>query len=339
MFHLKEYAESNPMKNLCLKSNQFLVLLSFIFLTACAVNSNVKNMQSKPILNGGASAKFVCEPLITYPNPLYGMGEIKKISAPLTGPFPFFEFLEGPVWISSVNGGSLFFSDLVAPARIWKLTPPSITPTLFLQNSGSNGLAIDGDDQLVLADREAKRITKLDPITGVITGDVVPADGKFKPNDLIVRSDNNIYFTAPKVGFYRVKPDGTLSEPQTGVANPNGIALSPDELTLYVGDFSNKTITLFKLNTGGDIIAGSEKLFTTTDGNKVDGMTIDCAGNLYAGTESGVEVFNTSGETLGIIQTGRASNAAFGGADRKTLYVTARTLLKSVKLKIPGLPN
>ena len=318
-----------------------LLIPALAFLTACASTTLNFDTDTQQQLNKGSSGTHNCGASTHYKyntNPIENIGTIHEIAAPDIGPYPYFEFLEGPVWLHDFDGGSLFFSDLVAPARVWKLTPPSVTPVLFRQNSGSNGIALDNQNQLILADREARRISKLNPKTGAIT-DVIPANGEFKPNDLIVRSDNNLYFSAPKDKVYRVSPDGTLNTPITSIHNPNGIALSLDESTLYVGDFSSQTITAFKLKVDGSIHQESARVFAKTVGNKADGMTLDCAGNLYIGTDLGVEVFNTAGKALGHIKTGRASNVAFGGADRQTLYITTRSLIKYVKLNIAGLPN
>ena len=71
----------------------------------------------------------------------------------------------------------------------------------------------------------------------------------------------------------------------------------------------------------------------------VDGMCVDCAGNLYAGTSNGVEVYSPTGSYVGTVPTGESSNCTFGGADRKTLYVTSRAVLKVVTLNVPGLPD
>ena len=124
------------------------------------------------------------------------MGQVVEIHAPNMGPMTYFAFLEGPVWVGSL--GTLFFSDNASSPEevIWKLVPPSTTPELFMPNSGSNGLAIDNDDQLVLADQRRRRVVRVDPETAMVTDVVVP-EGNHTPNDIIVRSDGNIYFTDP----------------------------------------------------------------------------------------------------------------------------------------------
>ena len=305
-----------------------------VVLIGCAQNSSLNNITVDKTLKSTA----LCGPASSYDNPLNDVGEIVDIHPPSTGPYPYFKFLEGPVWVDYFDGGSLFFSDLGEPARIWKLTPPSTIPLLYLENSGSNGLALDNNKNLIIADRESRRITQLNLNTKKLT-ERIPANGVFKPNDVLARSDNSFYFTASKNGFFHVAADGKMSKAVKAVYSPNGIALSLDETKLYVGDFTNKTITSFELNHDGSVNSDSAMLFASTSGDKVDGMTTDCAGNIYVGTTAGVEVFNAAGIAIGILPTGRSSNITFGGLNRKILYVTTPKLLKAIKLSVQGLPN
>jgi gluconolactonase len=289
-------------------------------------------------LHGGASGAFVCPPNPGTGDPLAGMSAITTISAPTMTQPSFFAFVEGPVWIASV--GKLFFSDNAgSPERIWQLTP-GMTPSVFFEGSGSNGLAIDGDDQLIVTDQVGNRITRVDPTASSPSHMLITAAGS-KPNDIIVRSDGNIYFTAPNgggTGFYRVDPSGMRTGPRTEVNAPNGIVLSPDENTLYVGDVGNRSITAFTIAADGSI-GESGTPFATTVNATTDGMCVDCAGNVYAGTQNGVEVFSSTGMPRGTVMVGEASNCTFGGADRRTLYVTSRSVIKAVTLAIPGLPD
>lgn len=286
-------------------------------------------------IHGGSSGRAVCAPGVTYGAPTWGTAA--EFTAPPTAPTPAnkFVFLEGPIWIAST--GTLYFSDTQPGERIFKLTPPAM-PELLIEASGSNGLALDSDDKLIVADQGKKRISRVDPLTGMVMAVVVPA-GAFKPNDVVVRGDNNIYFTDPDTGFYRVSPTGMVTGPLKQVKNPNGVVLSPDENTLYVGDVGNKQIRKFAVMPDGAVDTGSSQLFVTAKGGAVDGMCVDCAGNLYASTSGGVEVYSPAAVALGTVPTGFSSNCTFGGCDRKTLYVAARTLLKAVPMTVPGLPD
>jgi gluconolactonase len=297
---------------------------------------------SRPV-NGGASAAFVCPDAATFGNPLDGMGAVQTINPPQGNSFAF---IEGPVWVGSL--GRLFFSDNASsPLRIWQLTPPSTTPEVFLADSGSNGLALDNADQLLLADQSAQRITRVNSSTAASLGELLPS-GQHKPNDLILRSDDNLYFSDPDSagqGLYRVSPSGELSGPfkQSNTPNapgaPNGVVLSPDENTLYVGDVQQRFVAQFPLLVDGAIDTANATVFVRTTGDTVDGMAVDCAGNLYVGTRTGVEVYAPDATFIGTVPTGESSNATFGGPDRRTLFVTSRAVLKSVTLGVPGLPD
>jgi gluconolactonase len=289
-------------------------------------------------LHGGSSARFICAAGATYGNPLAQVGTVMQISQPNMNPIYSFSFIEGPVWIGS--RGIIFFSDNAASPyeRIIQVTPPSTVATSFMEMSGSNGLAVDNDDNLILADQHNHQIVRVSSTTAQPIGAPL-ATGTFTPNDVLVRSDDHIYFTDPATGFYRITPAGTLSTPFKQVARPNGIELSLDERTLFVGDVGNQMIYSFALAADGTIDTTSFKRFVTTVAGTVDGMCVDCAGNLYAGTSNGVEVFSPTGAPIGVVPTGESSNCTFGGSDRQTLYVTSRSLLKYVRLGVPGLPD
>jgi gluconolactonase len=293
-------------------------------------------------VNGGASAAFVC-PDGPFGNPLQSMGAVQTVSAPSTS---FFAFIEGPIWIGSRN--RLFFSDNASgPERIWQIDAPFTTPSIFMPDSGSNGLAVDNEDQLLVADQSDRRITRVDPTSAAILETVVPA-GNHTPNDLVLRSDENLYFTDPNSGgrgLYRASPSGQLDGPfsQSNTPNtpgaPNGVVLSPDENTLYVGDVQQNFVASLALEADGAIDTASAQVFVRTTGDTVDGMAVDCAGNLYVGTRTGVEVYAPNATLIGTVPTGESSNATFGGADRRTLFVTSRSVLKFVTLGVPGLPD
>jgi gluconolactonase len=291
-------------------------------------------------VNGGASAAFVC-PEGPFGNPLQGMGAVQSVEAPGNQDFAF---IEGPVWVGSRN--RMFFSDNVF-GRIWQIEPPFTTPSSFLENTGANGLAVDNDDQLLVADQSAGRITRVDLASAQIAATVVPS-ANFRPNDLVLRSDENLYFTDPDSGgrgFYRASPSGQLDGPfsQSNTPNtpgaPNGVVLSPDENRLYVGDVQQRFVSVLELDADGAIDTASAQVFVRTTGDTVDGMAVDCAGNLYVGTRTGVEVYAPDATLIGTVPTGESSNATFGGADRRTLFVTSRSVLKFVTLGVPGLPD
>jgi gluconolactonase len=296
-------------------------------------------------LSAGASAAFVCGDAQAFVDPFAGnIGAVATVPRPNPG----YSFTEGPIWVAAL--GALFFSDNVDPEKIWQLQPtsPAAIPTVLLDPSHSNGLALDNDDMLLVADQDANKIIRVDPSTGAILGDAVPA-GNHRPNDLVRRSDGNLYFTDPNSGgrgFYRVSPTGTLDGPftQTNAPNapnsPNGIVLSADENLLYVGDVNQSFVSSFRLAADGAVDTSSGAIFADDLGPTVDGMAVDCGGNLYLGTANGVQVLNASGDVLGTLMQGNyVSNVTFGGPERNTLYATSQGEIRSVTLGVRGLPN
>ncbi len=176
------------------------------------------------------------------------------------------------------------------------------------------------------------------------------------PNDLAIRSDGNIYFSDPDYQSpkpapqameraYRIKPDGRVEDfgeyEQNGstqpVQKPNGVTLSRDENTLYLGG----TGGLYRFALTVDGAVGVGKQVAGVDGG-VDGMTKDCAGNLYLTIGQNVVVLDKNDALVGSIPVGvQVTNVAFGGDDGKTLYITslgAEPKLFQVVLNIPGYP-
>jgi gluconolactonase len=269
-----------------------------------------------------------------------------------------FKFLEGPVWFA--NLGVLFFSDMNfhekndngPPSLMHRLTPPS-TVEDFIPASGTNGLAIAPDGRILAATHDIQSLAKFDPISKARTNIDLAYQGKHfnSPNDLAVRSDGNVYFSDPSyqlgsrtsetttTGVYRVSPAGEVLLVDDKQRQPNGITLSVDETTLYV---SNGQGTIVKYAVSADGSTGPPAKFVDASS---DGMTKDCAGNLYTtnANQQTVDVYDPAGAKIGSI-TGVAActNVAFGGADRKTLYITAGPdqsgALYSVQLEVSGYP-
>ncbi len=278
-----------------------------------------------------------------------------------------FEFIEGPVWVK--DPGYLLFSDVRGDA-IYKWAPgaksePFLTPVYSGPPSeepgliGPNGLTIDGKGNLVILEYGNRRIARM-PLAG---GDRETLADKFEgkrfnhPNDLVYHSSGGLYFTDPPLGragedkppeqeldfagVYRLDPDGELTLLTKELSSPNGIALSPDENTLYVANMRGpRGWMAWDVQPDGSI-ANSRVFFDTTDmeGTGVpDGMKIDSEGNLYCTGPGGVFIFTPEGKHLGTIQPDeRPANVAWGEADGKTLYMTARTGLYRIRLNIQGL--
>jgi gluconolactonase len=272
-----------------------------------------------------------------------------------------FSFLEGPVWIA--DQGSLLASDLgtatgseqVQPSAIRRLAPPAPAGT-FVAASGSNGLALSPDGQQIIAATHDNRGVSAYRLSDA-TRTVIAADyqgRKFNsPNDVTVRADGVVYFTDPnfqrgrrademngRTGVFRVV-NGQVSLVDDTVRQPNGIALSPDGRTLYVGAYSENRIYAYAVQPDGS--TGARTVFATI--GSPDGVTVDCAGNVYwvSHNEGRVYVFSPAGARLGTITSGpEATNAAFGGPDRRTLYITSGRTgdygISGIRLGVPGYP-
>jgi len=272
-------------------------------------------------------------------NPLVARGEVEKVSGGFT-------FTEGPVWLAS--RGVLLFSDVPADT-INQLQPPA-TITVFRRPTGrSNGLGLDPQGRLIASEGDNRRVSRtLAEGTVVTVADRWQGKRLNSPNDNITRSDGTIYFTDPPYGLppgqareldfqgvFRVDPAGTLHLESREFNRPNGVALSPDEKTLYVDDTADGLVRTFPVRPDGSL--GASTIFVPSTGGGGDGIAVDGAGNVYVATDGGVKVYRPSGALWGTIPVPEVpSNCTFGGADRKTLYITAKTSLYRVALRIPG---
>jgi gluconolactonase len=272
-----------------------------------------------------------------------------------------FSFVEGPVWVHEQR--VLYFSEILfgasetagPPARIWKLGEDG-TATVFVDSSGSNGLALGPQGSLFAAVHDVQSIARFDLAGGKRT--VIPVVRGDKhlnsPNDLVLRSDGMVFFTDPDwqlgsrtsgtgiTGVYRVGPSLEDRGPYQAVPlddtleKPNGIALSPDERTLYVGS-QGTDIIAYDLAADGSV----SNRRTFVQAGPSDGMAVDCAGNLYVteGGEKRVRIFGPSGTPLGQVDVPESpTNLAFGGPELRTLYITAQAHLYRVELGVPGFP-
>jgi len=260
--------------------------------------------------------------------------------------------VEGPVWI----GNALYVSEIANSAsRIIKIGGDDAV-SIAVADAGSNGLAVDADGNLVSANQGAAGIVRFNLTTGAKTTLVDSYDGKrFNgPNDLTIRRDGGIFFTDPSfqspspqpvTGVYFLSAGTNVPKLSKALNNPNGITLSLDEKTIYVGDGSG----LLSYPVSADGILGAGTVFGGITGSS-DGMTIDCAGNLYVVRVDvrNVTVVDPTGKTVGAPITvpggGQITNVAFGGADHKTLYITVmgtgtvRGVFKLANMPIPGMP-
>jgi gluconolactonase len=262
---------------------------------------------------------------------------------------------EGPVWWH--EGGFLLFSS-IGDNQVIKYTPGKGTSVYREKTNGANGHARDMQGRLVACEGVLRRVTR-EEADGSFTVIANTYQGKRinKPNDVVVKSDNSIYFTDPWNipelpqpwdldfnGVYRVSPDlGTVNLLTRDLYLPNGLAFSPDEKILYIGDSRRRQIIAFDVMPNGLLANQSQRLFVDLKGEEPggpDGFKVDLAGNLYTGGPGGIFIVDPSGKKLGRIVHGQpqTTNIAFGGDDWKTLYFTTHSTLGSVKLKTAGVP-
>jgi gluconolactonase len=256
---------------------------------------------------------------------------------------------EGPVWIKD----ALYFSDFSFgtgfPSRIRKLALDGTVSTV-IEDSGSNGLAVDAQGNIVAATHKYKALSRYalpggarSTIAGTYAGNVFDS-----PNDIAIAQDGTIYFTDPDyqqaaapggqpvTGVYRVGTDGKVTLVDGSRKNPNGIALSPSGDTLYVNASDGKLLAYPIVN---GVPQAGKALVTGLD--SADGMTIDCHGDIYVSEHPArrVRVFSPQGKELATIRVdANVTNAAFGGKDHQTLYITGAGALWQIHLGVSGMP-
>jgi gluconolactonase len=280
-----------------------------------------------------------------------------------------FTFIEGPVW--DRQNSRLFFSD-VRGNEIYQWSEADgvstfIDPVFEGDRSGkrsisSNGLTFDTEGRLIICEHGNRRISRLeeDGSRSVVVESY--GDGQLNsPNDAVFASDGSLYFTDPSYGLegleaspdreldfngvYRLKPDGELVLLIRDQTRPNGIALSPDETTLYVAnsDAENKVWMAYDI---ADTGASNARVFydvnDQSEPGAADGLKVDLSGNLFATGPGGVWIISPDGVHLGTIKTGEITANVGWGDDGRTLYMTASTSLYRIKLTteghIPGRP-
>jgi gluconolactonase len=281
-----------------------------------------------------------------------------------------YKWVEGPVWIA--DGGYLLFSDVFHNTIYkWKegdsvsvyLKPAGYTgETARGGELGSNGLFLNQSGELLICQHGNRQVAKMNAPLSAPSANFITLAGAFEgerlnsPNDLVVRSNGDVYFTDPPYGLekqmndsskaldfqgvYRVSESGGVQLMSKDIDRPNGIAFSPDESKAYVSntDPSNAIWTVFDVDQDG-IFTNAKVFFDATKYAKElpglpDGMAVHRAtGMLFATGPGGVFILSKDGELLGKIQTGeRTANCTFDDL-QQNLYITANSFILRVKMK------
>lgn len=279
-----------------------------------------------------------------------------------------FDWSEGPVWVK--KGEYLLFSDV--PRNVvfrWKegegtkdfLIPSGYTGSVPRGGEpGSNGLTLDAKGRLVLCQHGDRQVARLEK-----DGSFHPLARYHKlrkfnsPNDLVYKSNGDLYFTDPPYGLlknnddpakelayngvYRLDTKGEVTLLTQDLSFPNGIAFSPDEKRLYVAISDPKRAVIMAYEVGKDGLIRNGRVFfdaTAMVGTKKglpDGLKVDKLGNLWATGPGGVLILSPEGKHLGTLNTGEATANCGWGGDGSTLYITADAYLCRIQTKVKGL--
>ena len=274
---------------------------------------------------------------------------------------------EGPLWVDQ-DGGYLLFTD-VPGNKIYKWTEkngaeifldqaggPDRDPDVF-REPGANGLSLSGNPEtIIVANHGYRAVMELNLATKQLQDLASRYAGKRfnSPNDVARSSNGAIYFTDPPYGLkglgasphkeqivngvYRRGPDGAVELLIDDLTFPNGIALSPDETSLYVAvsDPENPVIMAYALSAEGEV--GAPRRFFDASGDNSakpglpDGMVVDARGNIFATAPGGVHIFQPDGHWLGVIHTGSANANCTIGENGKTLFIAAHDKILRVSL-------
>jgi gluconolactonase len=269
-------------------------------------------------------------------------------------------FTEGPLYDGA---GGVLFTDLgpanrplTNPSRIFRYDIASgLTSLVDGASGGANGLFMDSNGHVVAAERERRQVARrsAEDVSVVETALATDFNGTMfnGPNDLVIDVAGGIYFTDPDYdgrgktkAVYYLNPLGSLAQILTGFNNPNGIILSPDGQTLYLAVEGEKRVMAYDVASDGTL--SNERQFATMGpSNSPDGITVDRAGNLYAAGYRSVWAWNPAGQPLFQLampllalatSAEDPTNVEFGGADGRTLFITAGKSLYGIELNVPS---
>jgi gluconolactonase len=253
---------------------------------------------------------------------------------------------EGP--IPAPDGTFLFTENDIG--RVVRIDREGRLSVYLEDTNEGNGLAFDSKGRLISAQRNRPQLGVLAPTRSVLA-DSYDGQPLMGPNDLVIDRRDGIYFTDPgrnppprPAAVYYLRPDGRLVRAADGIGRPNGVMLSPDEKVLYVADTNGEFVIAFDVDAEG--LLHNRRNFGRLTGGRptdsgmrsgADGLAVDSSGRLYVATDAGVQILDPTGQHLGTIPIPvDPQNLAFGGPDKKTLYVVGSGAVYTIAMQSQG---
>lgn len=268
---------------------------------------------------------------------------------------------EGPVWLGDTR--ALVWSDVPGNCMYRWDESTGQTSAFRAPSNNANGNTRDRQGRIVTCEHLTRRVTRTEH-DGRITvlADAYQGRRLNSPNDIVVKSDASVWFTDPVFGIagyyeghkadaqlpsnvYRIDADGTIDVVAEGIAQPNGLAFSPDEAILYVVESRSVPRRILAHDVVGGRTLANRRVAIDAGPGTPDGFRLDIDGNLWCGWGmgeaglDGVHVFNPAGRLIGRIDLPeRCANLCFGGLHRNRLFMAASTSLYALYVNTQGVP-
>ena len=297
------------------KPNHMTIVLLLVLTAGCGINSTIGEENVRVVVPGAKAEKLA----------------------------DGFIFSEGP---TSDAKGNVYFSDYRAD-KIFKWSLDGTLSIVKENIGGPIGLYLDKYGNVLICAAKEHRIKKIDSRGSVTVFPNTYQDRLFNsPNDIWIDPKGGIYFTDPRFSplkekveqdgfyiFYIMPGSQKIIKAADDLSMPNGIVGSPDGRLVYVTDTPVDKTFMYTVNDDGTL---SDKRLFAPEG--YDGMTVDSLGNVYITMQKSVEVYTSSGEKIEtILVPDKPTNVCFGGKDKRTLFITARTSLYSLRMRTKGL--